>query len=57
VDFDVNEPAAIRRREWRGPRTATGFAVLALPFCQHDPIVAVGAEPDDLEPSIGVRDE
>ena len=34
-----------------------GFAVLALALGQDDPIVAVGGQPDDLEPAVGVGHE
>ena len=54
VDLDVDEPAAVRRRQRRGPDAAAGLAVLALAGGQHDPVVAVGGQPDDLEPAVGV---
>ena len=57
MDLDVDEPAAVRRRQRNVTRAATRFAVLALPGGQDDPIVPVGGQPDDLEPAVRVRHE
>ena len=57
VDLDVDEPAAVRRRQRSVTGAAAGFAVLALPGGQDDPIVPVGGQPDDLEPAVRVRHE
>ena len=57
VDLDVDEPAAIRRGSGADAGAAAGLAVLALALGQDDPIVAVGGQPDDLEPAVGVGDE
>ena len=61
MDLDVDEPAAVRRGQWRGSGAeedaAVGLAVLALTVGQHDTVVPVGRQPDDLEPAIRVGHE
>ena len=57
VDLDVDEPAAVRRRQRNMTGAAARLAVLALPGGQDDPIVPVGGQPDDLEPAVRVRHE
>ena len=57
MDLDVDEPAAVRRRQRNVTGAAAGFAVLALPGGQDDPIVPIGGQPDDLEPAVRVRHE
>ena len=41
----------------RAPDAAAGLAVLAFARGQDDPVVAVGRQPDDLEPAVGVGHE
>ena len=57
VDLDVDEPAAVRRRQGNVAGAAARLAVLALPGGQDDPIVPVGGQPDDLEPAVCIRHE
>ena len=57
MDLDVDEPAAVRRGQRGGADAAAGFAVFALALGQHDPIVAIGGQPDDLEPAVGIGHE
>ena len=57
MDLDVDEPAAVGRGQWRGAGATAGLAVLAFARGQDDPIVAVGGQPDDLEPAVGIGHE
>ena len=57
MDLDIDEPAAVRRRERAGAGATAWLAVLALALGQDDPIVAIGGQPDDLEPAVGIGHE
>jgi hypothetical protein len=57
MDLDVDEPTAVRRGKRGRTGTAAGLAMLAFALGQDDPIVAVGGQPDDLEPAVGIRGE
>ena len=57
VDLDVDEAAAVGRGQRRGADPTAWLAVLALAGGQHDPVVAVGGQADDLEPAVGIRHE
>ena len=50
----MDEAAAIGRRQRRRPHPAGRLAVFPLASCQDDPVVAIGCQPDDLEPAVRV---
>ena len=54
MDVDVDEAAAVGRRQRRVARAARRLAVLALAGRQDAPLAAVGRQADDLEPAVGV---
>ncbi len=54
MDLDVDEPAAVGRRQRHVTDSAAGLAVFALSGRQDDSVVPVGGEADHLEPAAGV---